>query len=267
MAIVLLHGNPETPVIWEPLVAELGALGHGDVITPWLPGFGCATPAGFDATKEAYVDWFTGELETIVAEQGPVDLVAHDWGGGIGMRVVSQRPDLVRTWVTDVLGLFHPDYVWHDAAQVWQTPGAGEESFAQMLATPDEVVVTLFESIGIPASVGARIVAAIDEEMARCVLALYRSAAQPAMLPWGEQIGRAAERPGLSLFAPNDPYVRGHDLAHVVAERLGAETVELTGQGHFWMLGDPATAARTLHTFWLGATSTHDDGKARPTGL
>jgi hypothetical protein len=25
-AIVLVHGNPETPIIWEPLVAESGSL-------------------------------------------------------------------------------------------------------------------------------------------------------------------------------------------------------------------------------------------------
>jgi len=37
MAVVLLHGNPETPVIWEPLIAELD---RADVITPQLPGFG-----------------------------------------------------------------------------------------------------------------------------------------------------------------------------------------------------------------------------------
>ena len=50
MAIVLLHGNPETPVIWEPLVAELG---RDDVYTPQLPGFGCPVPKGFGATTSS----------------------------------------------------------------------------------------------------------------------------------------------------------------------------------------------------------------------
>jgi pimeloyl-ACP methyl ester carboxylesterase len=250
MAIVLLHGNPETPVIWEPLLGELAKLGDDEFLTPQLPGFGCAVPAGFDATKEAYVEWCTTVLEDIVAQHGPVDLVAHDWGGGIGMRVVSQRPELVRTWATDVLGLFHPDYVWHDFAQIWQTPGAGEEYFAQTLATPEADRVALYESIGIPAAVGAQLVAAADELMGQCVLALYRSAAQPEMVRWGEQIDGAATRPGLCLFAPNDPFVSSHDLAPQVAARLGAETAELTGQGHWWMLGDPALGARALHEFW-----------------
>ena len=153
MAIVLLHGNPETPVIWEPLVAELG---RDDVYTPQLPGFGCPIPKGFGATKEEYALWLVAELEPIVYEHGPVDFVGHDWGGGIGMRAVSLRPHLFRTWACDVLGLFHPDYVWHDFAQIWQTPGAGEEFFATTLATPAADRVAMYESIGIPAATGAR---------------------------------------------------------------------------------------------------------------
>ena len=118
--VVALHGNPETPVIWEPLIAELGRLNPDRrVITPQLPGFGCVAPAGFGATKEEYAAWFAATLDMIVAEHGPVDLLGHDWGGGIAMRVVATHPHLVRSWTSDVLGLFHADYVWHDFAQIW----------------------------------------------------------------------------------------------------------------------------------------------------
>lgn len=247
MSAVFLHGNPETPIIWEPLLAELD---RTDVVCPQLPGFGCASPAGFGATKEEYVDWFVTEVEGIVATSGPIDLVAHDWGGGIGMRLVAKRPDLVRSWACDVLGLFHPDYVWHDFAQIWQTPVAGEEYFAQTLATPVADRIALYESIGIPASIGERLVEAGDAEMGRCVLALYRSAAQPAMAEWGRELDGAATRPGLAIIAPNDPFVRSTDLAPIVAAQLGARAVEMEGQGHWWMLGDPAQGARALTEFW-----------------
>jgi pimeloyl-ACP methyl ester carboxylesterase len=252
MSVVLLHGNPETPVIWEPLVAELASLGVTQVHTPQLPGFGCPSPAGWGATKEEYVEWFIGVLEGIVAAEGPVDLLGHDWGGGIGMRVVALRPDLIRSWVTDVLGLFHPEYIWHDFAQIWQTPGAGEEYMAQTLATPEADRVALYESIGIPRATGERLIAVADEEMNRCILALYRSAAQPAMVRWGEELQGAATRPGLCLVAPNDPFVRGEDLAVQVAGTLGAAVRELPGQGHWWMLGDPAAGAAALVEFWGG---------------
>jgi hypothetical protein len=43
------------------------------------------------------------------------------------------RPDLVRTWVNDVLGIFDPDYAWHELAQVCQTPGDGEKMAAGLI--------------------------------------------------------------------------------------------------------------------------------------
>src|SRR5438874_5249 len=80
-------------------------------------------PEGFAATSDDYVSWLEGQLEGI---QGPIDLVGHDWGGGHVMRLVSARPELVRSWTTDIAGCFDPAYVWHDFAQIWQTPDAGE---------------------------------------------------------------------------------------------------------------------------------------------
>jgi pimeloyl-ACP methyl ester carboxylesterase len=236
--------------MWQPLLRELG---RDDVVTPQLPGFGCAVPDGFGATKEEYADWFTGVLEGIVATSGPADVVGHDWGGGIAMRVISQRPDLVRSWACDVLGLFHPDYVWHDFAQIWQTAGAGEQYFVDLLATPAEDRIALYESIGIPRDTGTVLVAAADQTMGDCILSLYRSAAQPAMTQWGEELDGAATRPGLAVIAPNDPFVRAEDLAGQVADRLGARRHVLEGQGHWWMLGDPAAGAAMLRDFWAHA--------------
>lgn len=247
MTVVLLHGNPETPVIWEPLVAELG---RTDLVTPQLPGFGCSVPDGFGATKEEYVAWFTGVVEGLVAQHGPVDFVGHDWGGAIGVRAVALRPELFRTWACDVLGLFHPDYVWHDFAQIWQTPGAGEDYFVQTMATSIEDRVALYESIGIPRPIGERIVAVAGDEMNRCILALYRSAAQPAMVAWGAELSPAATVPGLGITAPDDPFVRGADLGVQVADTLGARRQVMVGQGHWWMLGDPAAGASALEEFW-----------------
>ena len=247
MTAVFVHGNPETPVIWEPLLA---CLERTDVVTPQLPGFGCPAQEGFGATKEEYADWLTGEIEAIVADTGPVDLVGHDWGGGFAMRGVSTRPDLIRSWACDVLGLFHPDYVWHDFAQIWQTPGAGEEYFETTMATPVEDRIALYETIGIPRGIGGQLVAVADEEMGRCILALYRSAAQPAMVEWGAELGPAANRPGLCIVAPADPFVRAEDLAVEVAGQLGATVRVIEGQGHWWMLGDPTTGAAVLTEFW-----------------
>lgn len=116
---VLVHGNPETDAVRDPLLAELGP---DDVVCLPPPGFGAPIPPGFSTTVGEYRDWLVGELE---AFDEPVDLVGHDWGGGHVVNVAMARPDLLRGWATDVIGFFDPDYVWHGLAQVWQTPGEG----------------------------------------------------------------------------------------------------------------------------------------------
>jgi len=247
MAVVLLHGNPETPVIWDPLKAELG---RTDVHTPQLPGFGCAVPNGFGATKEEYALWLVAELEPIVYEHGPVDFVGHDWGGGIGMRAVSMRPHLFRTWACDVLGLFHPDYVWHDFAQIWQTPAVGEQFFVDTgaIAVPDRV--NMYVSMGMTPEVAADVVAAGNDEMNRCVLALYRSAIQPAMAVWGNDAEAAAARPGLVIINTEDHFVGATTMGYDMAARMGAHVELQEGLGHWWMLQDPERGAAVLQQFW-----------------
>jgi pimeloyl-ACP methyl ester carboxylesterase len=247
MPAVLLHGNPETPVIWDPLIA---ALERDDVVALQLPGFGCEAPAGFGATKDDYANWLVGELERLSVD-GPIDLVGHDWGGGISLRAVSLRPDLVRTWASDVLGLFHEKMKWHEWALVWQTPGDGEAWFDNLISTSRDDLVTLFQAMGIPEPQAGQVVDSIDAEFARCVLALYRSAVPEQMGAWREGIVRAGEKPGLSIKATADPYTGGEiDLGLSIAERIGARTARLEGQGHWWMLGDPAGGARMLEEFW-----------------
>ena len=94
MPAVFVHGVPETPAVWDALLANLH---RDDVIALQLPGFGCARPAGFGATKEEYVAWLVGELEQI-ATQGPIDLVGHDWGGGFVLRA-REHPRRSRAFV------------------------------------------------------------------------------------------------------------------------------------------------------------------------
>jgi pimeloyl-ACP methyl ester carboxylesterase len=106
-------------------------------------------PAGFSATKEAYVDWLLGQLAVI---QGPIDLVGHDWGGLLVVRAVSVRPDVVRSWAAGGAPLDR-EYVWHQAAKAWQTPGMGEKVMAGMTA---ESLTAALVAAGVPAADAAQ---------------------------------------------------------------------------------------------------------------
>jgi pimeloyl-ACP methyl ester carboxylesterase len=244
MTVVMVHGNPETEAIWRPLVE---ALGRADVVCLSPPGFGAPLPDGFPATYLAYRDWLEGELQGF---DEPVDVVGHDWGGGHVVNVVMHRPELVRSWVSDVVGLFDPDYVWHDLAQVWQTPGDGEELVDTLLGGTDQDRAERMVTFGIPLDIATSIAPAQGPEMGRAILLLYRSARQPAMAEAGRALENAAARPGLSLLATEDPYIGSDEIRRRAADRAGARTEVLDGLGHWWMVQDPARAAAALTHFW-----------------
>jgi pimeloyl-ACP methyl ester carboxylesterase len=241
---VFVHGNPETTAIWGPLLVELQ---HPDTVMLSPPGFGAPVPDGFGATADDYAAWLASALEQ---QETPVDLVGHDWGGGHVMRIAMERPDLIRSWAMDIAGCFAPDYVWHDLAQVWQTPGAGEESVAGMASLPVGDRATMFESLGVTPDIARAVAEASDETMGRCILSLYRSAAQPAMARLGDALGAAAVRPGLVIIPTEDPYTGGEVRARWSAEQAKAEVAVLEGLGHWWMTQDPAAGAAALGAFW-----------------
>ena len=247
MTVVLVHGNPETDAIWGPLVEALGREGHDDIVRLSPPGFGAPLPDGFSATYLDYRAWLEGELEKF---DDPVDLVGHDWGGGHVLNVVMHRPELVRTWVSDVVGIFDPDYVWHDLAQVWQTPGAGEELVGTMMGGTVEDRTAQWAAF-LPADIARALAEAQGPEMGRAILALYRSAADTAAVAEaGGGLEKARAKPGLSVLATEDTYVGSEEIRRRAAERAGARTEVLDGLHHWWMVQDPARAAAMLTQFW-----------------
>lgn len=244
MSVVFVHGNPETDAVWGPLV---DVLGRTDVVLLSPPGFGSPLPRGFSATFLAYRDWLVGELERL---DGHVDLVGHDWGGCHVVNAVIHRPDLVRSWASDVVGLFDSEYIWHDMAQGFQTPETGEQLVAMMQEGSVQDRAQQLESFGIPASVATSFAAAQGSEMGEAILALYRSARQPALSEAGKALENAAARPGLSLSATEDLFVGTEQMRLRAADRAGARTEVLDGLGHWWMVEDPAAGAAALTRFW-----------------
>ncbi len=247
MTVVLVHGNPETDAVWDPLVQRLGALGHDTPVRLSPPGFGAPVPEGFGATVAEYRDWLVAELEAIGE---PVHLVGHDWGGGHVLNVATTRPDLVVSWCSDMVGVFDPEYVWHDLARVWQAPGEGERAVAAIAAAPAAARAGRFIEGGMSAEVAARVAAAFDDAMGACILRLFRSGAQPAMARFGAGIEAAAARPGLAIVAGDDHLAGTDEQRHRAAARAGARAEVLDGLGHWWMTQDPDRAAAVLVAFW-----------------
>lgn len=243
MTIVLVHGNPETEAIWDDLVPHLR---DGNVVRLSPPGFGSAIPSGFDCSVDAYRDWLAGELTKLAQ---PIDLVGHDWGGGHVVRIAMDFPNLIRSWTSDILGAFDGEYVWHELAQVWQTPAVGEQAVAQMKNAPPEARAERYESLGVTPQIARKLAAGANADLGKAILALYRSAAQPVMRDLGIGLPRAAAKPGLALIATEDFYCGGEKLARRSAERAGAKVAVLERAGHWWMCQQPKQGADALNAF------------------
>jgi len=220
MTVVFVHGVPETSAVWDGVRALLTE----ESVALVLPGFGVPRPAGFSATKDAYADWLAGALERI---EGPIDLVGHDWGALLTLRVATAFTAPLRSWTVDVANNFHPASRWHPAAQIWQTPGVGEQRMrAAREAAPDDpdsFTARLIHN-GVPTEQAHRMGAAHDETVSGCILDLYRSA------------------------MPNDAEDEAMSLD--VARWLGARTDRLDGLDHCWMAQDPQAAVTVLRRFW-----------------
>lgn len=246
MTKVFVHGNPETEAIWYPLVGALATRGVSDVTLLSAPGFGAPAAADWDPTPVSYVAWLAAEVAAI---DGPVDIVGHDWGAGHVFGLLAEQPGAVRSWAADCGGLLHADYEWHDAAQTWQTPEAGEEAIAAMLSISDADRAGAYGGLGLPPEIATSLAEAFDEDMGRCILGLYRAAIQPTLSELGERVVATQKPPGLVIDATGDAYVSSK-LAGQMVEPLGAKQLRLEGNGHWWMTEDPEAAADGLVSFW-----------------
>ena len=247
MTKVFVHGNPETRAVWDVLFRELESRGVRDLVALEPPGFGAPVPDGWGATQDEYASWLVSELKAI---GGDIDLVGHDWGAGHVFGALVRAPGIVRTWAADCAGLMHPDYVWHDAAQGWQTDGVGEQMVDAITGmTPDDFAAVM-GPLGMGEGTAHSVSQDLDEATARCILALYRSAAQPAMRRLGEKFGQARPRNGLVIVAENDHYTGTQAMHEEVASWSGATVRHIPGAGHWWMVEKPDVAAGILTAHW-----------------
>ncbi len=240
MPAIFVHGVPDTYRVWDRVRQHLS---RSDVVALALPGFDSPVPNGFTATKEEYVDWLIGQLEQ---QSDPVDLVGHDWGCLLAVRVASLRPDLVRTWAAGD-GPVSKDYEWHELAKIFQSPGAGEEWLAKL--DPKQFSQRL-EQLGVPSDLAEEAVTHMDDTMKKCILRLYRSAVN---------VGSEWE-PGLSgITSPGLVFWGVSDSACPVefADRLGRDTrarrVLKFDAGHWLPLQKPTDVAQALQEHWGAA--------------
>lgn len=104
-ALILLHGFPETSIMWEPLIERAAAAGFRVVAYDqrgFSPG---ARPTDIDAY---HVDRLVEDLHAIADAVGfeRFHLIGHDWGSLVGWIAAASSPERILSWAS--LSIPHP---------------------------------------------------------------------------------------------------------------------------------------------------------------
>jgi cis-3-alkyl-4-acyloxetan-2-one decarboxylase len=123
--LLFVHGNPTWSYLWRKPIAELSQNGRRCVAFDHM-GFGRSEkPAQLGRyTLQAHVDNARALIDQL--DLRDVTLVAHDWGGPIGLGAMLERPErlraavLMNTWAWE-LPSFVPSFI-----REFRTEGLGE---------------------------------------------------------------------------------------------------------------------------------------------
>ncbi len=106
-AVLMLHGNPTWSFYYRDLVREL-SVDHRCIVPDHI-GCGLSSKPGADDypyTLERRVTDLEAALDQLDV-QGPITLVVHDWGGGIGFTWASRHADRLARFVVLNTAAFH----------------------------------------------------------------------------------------------------------------------------------------------------------------
>ena len=224
---LMVHGYPQSSYMWRHALAAVAEKGWRG-IAPDLAGFGDSPPDP-PGTWERHVE----SLEQLRQELGieRAALVAHDWGGLIGLRWACDHPDAVSALVISDTGFF-PDGRWHGMAKALRTEGQGEEllenldrdSFAQVLQSSsfgidDQAVDEYWKCFA-------------DEERRRGQLELYRSGDFSKLEAYEGKLGEL-DVPSLLLWAEDDPFAPLGGAYRFQKQLKDSRLVVMEGTGHF----------------------------------
>ncbi len=247
--VVLVHGFPESSLMWVPLIEELARRGRR-CVAPDLYGLGDSEDEG-PATFERNLEALTALLDDLGL--GRVALVVHDWGGFIGLAWAARNPALVEALVISNTGFFS-DGRWHGLAETMR----GEQGEALAAALDRDGFAAMLRAGG-----AAFTEATIDAYWRpfaagrgrRSTLEFYRSMDFEKLAPYEGELA-ALGVPTLLLWGAADEFAPLSGARRFEREIPGARLLALPDAGHFVFDEQPERTTAAVAEFLDSHTPT-----------
>jgi haloacetate dehalogenase len=256
--LLLLHGYPETHLMWGPVAGELAE--EFTVVAPDLRGYGDSSQPATVPTHETYGKRAMADDGIALMRQlgfEEFDVAGHDRGGRIGYRMALDHPRAVRRLtVMDViptgevwsradarfaLGYWHWSFLALPEPIPERLVGHDPEFFffdaefgGAIRGFSSDAVADYTRCIGNPAVVHAmcedyRAGATCDRELDDRDRAAARRIRCPVQVLWAGRGALAAWYDTVAIWRDWADDVTGHELdsGHFMAEERPAETLEL----------------------------------------
>jgi pimeloyl-ACP methyl ester carboxylesterase len=126
--VLLLHGYPETPIVWAKAMTALASAGY-HAVAPYMRGY---PPSSAPADSDYSIRALGGDALALVAALGAerATIVGHDWGASAAYAAAVRAPQAVEKLVA--VSIPHPIALAGDPTVLWkashfleyQIPGA-----------------------------------------------------------------------------------------------------------------------------------------------
>jgi haloalkane dehalogenase len=234
--VLLLHGEPSWSFLWRTCIPVL--LDNGfRVVAPDLIGFGRSDKPSeiADYTYAGHVEWLRSVLFDALDLQG-ITLVCQDWGGLLGLRLVTEHPGRFARVCAANTGF--PDGEHKLGPEWWR--------FRDFVARTEDLPVGFLVSAAVVNPMPPEVVAAYDAPFPD---PSYKAGARafPDLIPQDPDNPATADnqrawewlsawaKPFLCAFSDSDPITRGGDRPFLarVPGTIGQPHTTIEGAGHF----------------------------------
>jgi haloalkane dehalogenase len=250
--VVFVHGEPTWSFLWRKVIPPVRDAGVR-CIAPDHVGFG-------RSDKPVELDWYSYDRHTEMTgslfehlDLRDATVVAHDWGGPIGLRIAVEQPERVSRLVVMDTGLFTGRQHMSDA---WM-------AFRDFVERTEDLPVSMLVRRACHTDPGDAVADAYDAPFPNQA-SKAGARAFPLILPLapgaaGAEAGRRVlealrgdRRPALTLWADSDPVLTLR-TGERFAEAIGSPPPEvIEGAGHFLQEDKgPEIGARIAE--WLSA--------------